>query len=120
MDALRHRRQVGLFFVAVLFPSAVLVVLGLRMIGQDRELAEKRLADDRRHMVTEVRQILRGELESLVFAELSALASTQDGFSSRAYRDSAIRLVTPIQNGHVVLPRPVDIRCTSPLSKSNE
>lgn len=43
-----HRRQVLLFLVAIILPCAVLVALGLRMVGQERELREKRLADERR------------------------------------------------------------------------
>ena len=43
-----HRRQVLLFLFAILLPCFVLVVLGVRLIGQERELREGRLADERR------------------------------------------------------------------------
>ena len=46
-----HRRQILLFLVAVIVPSVVLVALSLRMIGQERELTEKRLLDEHhRHL----------------------------------------------------------------------
>ncbi len=65
MASLPHRRQVFLFLVAVLFPSTVLAALGLRMIGQERELAEQRVADDRRRAVTDIRGVLLDELERI-------------------------------------------------------
>ena len=60
-----HRRQVFLFLVAVLLPSVVLVALGLRMISQEQELAEQRVADDRRRAVTDIRDVLLAELDRI-------------------------------------------------------
>jgi hypothetical protein len=71
--AFRHRRQVLLFLLAVVFPSAVLGALGLRIIGQERELAEKRLTDDRRPLVAELRRSLLGKLEAIQLDEVRRL-----------------------------------------------
>ena len=56
-----HRRRIVLFLVAIVVPSLVLVVLSLRMIGQERELTEKRLLDEQHRRVNEIRQD-RGEI----------------------------------------------------------
>ena len=68
MASLPHRRQIFLFLVAVLFPSIVLVALGLHMIGQERELAEQRVADDRRRAISNIRDALHDELEGIQVA----------------------------------------------------
>ncbi|MCA1560332.1 MAG: HAMP domain-containing histidine kinase [Acidobacteria bacterium] len=47
-------RRVALLVLAVTLPSAVIVALGLRLLGQERELAENRIADQRRQLVAEV------------------------------------------------------------------
>ena len=57
MASYTHRRQVPLFLLAIILPCAVLVALGLRMIGQERELAEKRLEDERGRLSGQIRQV---------------------------------------------------------------
>ena len=42
----------------------VLVAISLRMIGQERELAEKRLSDEQRRRVSDINQQLLTRLES--------------------------------------------------------
>lgn len=98
------RRQIGLFLIAVILPSAVLVALGVRMIGQERELAEKRLADDRRRAVAQIRQDLLAKLETIKFEELTALADREAGGPSRSYVNPAVALVALIEDDQVVLP----------------
>ncbi len=41
MSSPGYRRQVLLFLAAIILPCTLLVVLSVRMIGQQRELAEK-------------------------------------------------------------------------------
>ena len=50
-----HRRQVLLFLAAILVPCLVLVALAARMIRQERELAQKRLVEDRLRRLAQVR-----------------------------------------------------------------
>jgi signal transduction histidine kinase len=55
-----HRRQVWLFVLVVLLPSAILVALGIRMLSQERELTGKRVADDQKRLAEDARRdILR-------------------------------------------------------------
>lgn len=98
------RRQIGLFLIAIILPSAVLVALGVRMIGQERELAEKRLADDRRRAVAQIRQDLLAKLETIKFEELTALTDHEAGGPSRSYVNPAVALVALIEDNQVVLP----------------
>jgi hypothetical protein len=59
------RRQLVLFLTAVLAPCLVLVALGLRMIAQEQELAEKRLAEERLRRLADTRRELLARLERL-------------------------------------------------------
>ena len=91
-----------MFLVAVLFPSIVLVALGLRMIGQERELAEQRVADDRRRAVTNIRDALVEELEGI---QVAAITRDRDsGPNRRAYAHPAVRMLARIENGEVIPP----------------
>lgn len=55
-----HRRQVWLFVLVVLLPSAILVALGARMLSQERELTGKRVSDDQKRLAEDARgQMLR-------------------------------------------------------------
>ena len=102
MASLPHRRQVFLFLVAVLLPSVVLVVLGLRMIGQEQELAEQRVADDRRRAVTDIGDVLLAELDRI---RLETLTDLRDSPSNlRVDADPTVRLVARIENGAVIPP----------------
>src|SRR5437588_10265692 len=53
-----HRRRIVLFLVAIVVPSLVLIVLSLRMMSQERELAEKRALDEQHRRMSEIRQEL--------------------------------------------------------------
>jgi len=65
MAAVPHRRRVVLFLAAVVFPSAVLVGVGVRLISQDIELARRRLAEDRRATVAEASREARALLDGI-------------------------------------------------------
>ena len=59
---LRPSRPALLFLAALGAPCVLLVALTLRLLAQERELAEKRRADDRRRLATDVRQDLISRL----------------------------------------------------------
>lgn len=90
MRALRHRRQILLFLVAILAPCLALVALSLRMLGQERELAERR-------RVERVRQELHARLEQI---RLQETAPAQDG----RYRHPATVLVASARDRRLILP----------------
>lgn len=93
-------RQVLLFLVAIGVPCALLVGLSLRMLAQERELAEKRLADERRHVATEVRQELLSRLERFRLEALSVGAAGM----FKADRQQPIAVVAEIENDRLMLP----------------
>ena len=91
-------RQIAFFLVAIASPCALLVVLTLRMLVQDGELADKRIADERRRIAVDVRQALLARVESL---RILALA-TSDAAAPELPADVA--LVARVEAGRVVLP----------------
>jgi signal transduction histidine kinase len=57
---MRHRRQYLLFALVVLLPCAILVVLGWRLLSQERDLAGERIGNDQRQFANQARdQILK-------------------------------------------------------------
>lgn len=62
---LRPSRSALLFLAALVAPCVLLIGLTLRLLGQERELAEKRHADDRRRLATDIRQDLIGRVTRL-------------------------------------------------------
>ena len=110
MAAHAHRRQVLLFLAAILLPCSVLVVLGLRMIIQERELADKRLADERSRVTSQIRQALSARLERIALQEGTALVADPGHASSSEYGHPAVALIARVSNGSLVLPWEGDAR----------
>lgn len=69
------RRQVFLFLIAILVPCLVLVALGLRLIAQERQLDDKRRADERLLQVAQVQQDLLSLLEKMKLQVLARAAA---------------------------------------------
>ncbi len=105
-----HRRQVLLFLVAVLLPCALLVVLGVRMVAQERELAEKRLADERRSLTAQLRRELSGRLDRIALREATALMANPGTSLLRTYQDPAVVFVAQVSGEGLVLPWEADPR----------
>jgi signal transduction histidine kinase len=105
MMVLRSRRRlIALFLAAVLLPCAVLVLLTVRGMRQERELAEKRAVDERARVFAQVRQALRARLESITSQELSTRAGRTPVARNLSYTDSSVRLVADVVGGRLVPP----------------
>lgn len=92
-------RQALLFLAAIGVPCVLLVGLSLRMLAQERELAEKRLADGRRRVAVDINQELLSRLERLRREALSSAAS------GRLFPGlEAIALVARIERDQIALP----------------
>lgn len=89
------RRQILLFLLAVTLPCVVVVALGLRLVTQDRELAEKRAADERSRVLSELRQQLAGRLERIRNVAVSA---------GSAKADASLVFVSRVRNGRITPP----------------
>jgi signal transduction histidine kinase len=96
-----HGRLVLLFLVAVILPSLVLVLFTLRMIGQERELAEKRLLDDRTRLVAELDRFLLLHLENIKLQETDDASLLNQ---SRTYRNPEVILVCRVMDNRLLLP----------------
>ena len=94
-------RQGLLFVLAIGLPCLVLVALSLRMIAQERELAEKRMADERRRIVGDVRQQLRSQLDRV---RLQAINGTLRDEPATSQESGAVALVAVIERNRLVLP----------------
>ena len=101
--ALTRRRQVVLFLVAVVLPSAVLVVLGIRLISQQGEIQRSRLADDRRAALSEASRLSLAELEDVEARILGALEESLF-LPSRDYPHPVVRFVARVEDGRVLPP----------------
>jgi signal transduction histidine kinase len=99
-----HKRQIFFFLAAVLLPCLVLAVLSFRMIAQQRELAEKHLADERRSISSNVRQQLLVRLERIKYEEVNAFSVREERARGAQREHSPLALVAPLKEGDLVLP----------------
>jgi signal transduction histidine kinase len=90
-----------LLFLAALGAPCVLVIgLTLRLLAQERELAEKRHADDRRRVATDVRQDLIGRITQLRMDLLEGRAAANVG----ANGTSPLAFVARVNGDALVFP----------------
>ena len=89
------RRQNLLFLGAVILPSVLVIALGMRMIRQEDELAEKRFREQSQHAIDLVRQELLTRLEGIKLRAASG---------NVAPRDPDVALVARVESGRLVLP----------------
>ncbi len=99
-----HRREVILFLIALILPSAVLVGLGLRMIAQERIAAEARVADEWGNTVRQIRSDLLDRLERLKRDEVQALTAEGGRIEAHRYINTEVELIAQLEDGRVILP----------------
>jgi signal transduction histidine kinase len=104
MKGRSHRKQILLFLVTVLLPSLVLIGLTVRMIGQEKELAQKRLTEERRRIAREIGQNFLVRLESIKLQEVSAVSEHQLLSSGMDYMNPEVVLICPVEGRQPVLP----------------
>jgi signal transduction histidine kinase len=99
-----RNKLVLLFLIAVVLPSSVLIVLTWHMIGQEQELQQKRLADERRRMAREIAQKLLVGLEEIKLHELSAAASGAKSLNTLEYTSGEVILIGLADREQLLLP----------------
>ncbi len=122
MKGRSHRKQILLFLIAVLLPSIVLVFLTIRMIGQERELAQKRMVDEQHRMARDIGQQLLVKLENIKLQERSA-ASDEDLLPAKiSYVNPEVVLVGLVEGRKLILPweRSQEIERTAKLLNDPE
>jgi hypothetical protein len=107
MKAVNRQRQLILFLIALVLPSLVVVAFGLRMVAQDREIAEKRATDAQRRAVAEIRQQILGRLERIKLQEISAIPITESASPWRS-TNPAVALVAWAEGDRLLLPWDLD------------
>jgi signal transduction histidine kinase len=104
MKGRRHRKQILLFLIAVFLPSLVLVFLTVRMIGQEKELSQKRLSEEKVRKAQEIGQNLLVKLESIKLQEASA-SPGEESFPARvAYVNPEVVFIGRVQGRSLSLP----------------
>jgi len=104
MKSRGHRKQILLFLLAVILPSLVLVVFTLRMISQEKELAQKRAVDERRRLASEIGQHLLVRLEKIKLQESSAAANWIQLSAKCDYVNPEVVLIGLVERDRLLLP----------------
>ena len=81
MKSKRSRRSIVLFITVIVLPALLLSIVTLRMFRQERELFEKRAADERKRAAMEIGETLLVRLEELKNRSVRFLDSDPEAFS---------------------------------------
>ena len=110
----RHKRQILLFLAAILVPAGVLIGLASRIMYQDRELAAKRVIDQRSAAVDQLRRELSSRLETIKLQEINRLIR-----SDRARRSGGLAVIftARLEDGRPVFPWEAANHSEAPISK---
>ena len=103
-DSRRRKRQILLFLSAILIPSAVLITLAIRVVRQETELAEKRVAEERRDALEQLRRELSARLEAIKLQEVNRLIAESDYPPPPRSSDSPIVFTAPLDQDRLVFP----------------
>src|SRR5215469_5837497 len=99
----RRKRQIILLLSAILIPTAVLITFAIRLARQDAELAEKRMADERREAMDQLGRELSARLETIKLQELNRLSNEFPSRNSPT-ADFPVLFVAPLNQNRLVLP----------------
>jgi signal transduction histidine kinase len=99
-----HRKQILLFLTAVLIPCLALAIFGLRVVRQERELVEKRTAEERLRRGQEIGQRLLVRLERTKLEETQLVVPRTDELSNFAYKNPETILIGLVVDGRLLLP----------------
>src|SRR5215471_5669448 len=112
----RRKRQIILLLSAILIPTVVLITFAIRLSRQDAELAEKRVADERRDALDQLRRELSARLEAIKLRELSRLSG--ESFPATAPTgDFPVLFVAALVQNRLVLPWDTPPRPETPSSQ---
>ncbi len=98
-----ERRMIFLFLLAIVLPCSLLLALSLRIMSQERELAEKRQAEERRRLTSQIRDQLLTRLERIKLQEAGAVAMNPEKVHSARYPEE-VALLAAVEENHLVLP----------------
>jgi signal transduction histidine kinase len=104
MRVTRHKRQIFLFLFAIFVPAGVLIGLAGRILYQDRELAAKRVVDQRRAAVDQLRRELSSRLETIQLEEINRLIRLPNANGTRGSGNPAVVFTARLENDRLVFP----------------
>jgi signal transduction histidine kinase len=114
----RRKRQILLFIAAIFIPSAVLITLAVRLARQDVELAENRMADQRREALDQLRRELSARLETIKLQELNRLSAESPSPADSPTSDFPVLFVAPLVQNRLVLPWENPARSPAPSNNA--
>jgi signal transduction histidine kinase len=100
----RHRRQILLFLIAILLPAAILTGLAARIMYQERELAAKRLTDQRHAAADQMRRELSARLEAIKLQEINRLIRSPISAQAKDPANSSVVFTATVEGDRLVLP----------------
>jgi signal transduction histidine kinase len=100
-DHRRRTRRIALLVSALLIPAAAVILLGLRVLRQESELAERRAAEQQREALDQLRRELTARLQALRLGEVNRRIGEPAG---RLPSDSPIVFVAPMVQDRLVPP----------------
>jgi signal transduction histidine kinase len=103
MDTRRRRRQILLLFFAIVIPAVVLITLAVRVVRQEAELSEKKLIDERRVALDQVRRELAARLQAIKLQEVNRLLGDAASGAKRV-PEAPVVFVAQIEGGRMILP----------------
>jgi signal transduction histidine kinase len=103
MPRRNHRKRALLFLAAVLLPSAVLVGTTARLIRQERELAVRRMEEERALLALRMGQELLEDLRRLG-ERVAGVSLTPPGIYTLSDSEPAILTLASVRSGRLVFP----------------
>lgn len=100
-DSGRRKRRIFLLLSAILIPTAVVALLVIRLVHQETELSERRLAEARRDSLDQLRRELSARLQAIRVEEVNRLIGES---GAQLPPDSPIVFVAPLEQDRMVLP----------------
>jgi signal transduction histidine kinase len=100
-DQRRRARRIALLLSAILIPTAAVILLGFRVVRQERELSARRASEQRREALDQLRRELTARLQALRLEEVNRVLGESGG---RFPPDSPIVFVAPVVDNRMVPP----------------
>ena len=100
-DQRRRARRLALLLSAILIPTAAVILLGFRVVRQERELSARRASEQRREALDQLRRELTARLQALRLEEVNRVLGESGG---RLPPDSPIVFVAPVVENRMVPP----------------
>ena len=100
-DQRRRARRIALLLSAILIPTAAVLLLGVRVVRQERELSARRASEQRREALDQLRRELTARLQALRLEEVNRVLGESGG---RLPPDSPIVFVAPVVENRMLPP----------------